>query len=433
MTSLSTSLKVAAIFEIIVAAISGSVFPFIYVKFMKDDEDLDGPRKVSRASHPGHGSNKNDLDSQPLFFMLKALSCGIIVGVAVLHLLPDADESLAEEYDYPVSFATCCLGIMLCLVCEQFAMWIATDVGAKDEYHERREMLSGEALLGRLMSGVDTGSSYNQSSYFGSEMDFDHSHAAHHVAVKPSNSRELDHAHEHQHAHGHEHGHDHGSCQSSPSAATNSMGHDHAHGLASPPSGDIHTQRSHASVSGARRTRYESNCEMGMAVHVFANANDARSLLKAYVLECAIAVHSVIMGLSLGAMDDSDITNIKVLMVAYGIHQLLEGVSLGCAISATRLSFNKIAGLVGFFACTLPFGIILGLLISSSTESSTGELVKGYANGIAAGILIYVGMVEMMADEFSHALVVNDYGLKAKMALLLGFGMGTMALLATWA
>lgn len=428
MASLSTSLKVGAIFEIMAAAILGSVFPFMYVKLVgEEEEQAEGPRKLSHAGH-GHEASKKQLDSQPLFFMLKALACGIIVGVALLHLLPDADESLAEEYDYPVSYATCCLGVILCLVCEQFAMWIATD-NNQDEYRERKDMISGEALLGRLMSGVDTGSSYNQSSYFGSEAEFDHSHNIH--AARPNNSREHD--------HGHEHGHDHSNC-APPSGRVASSG-DHAHGhdhelIASQGSGDIARVRSHPSnlsVTGARKIRYESNCEMGMAVQVFANADDARSLLKAYVLEGAIAVHSVIMGLSLGAMGEADVNQIKILMVAYGIHQLLEGVSLGCAISATQLSFNKIVGLVGFFVFTLPFGIILGISISSSTESATGEQIKGFANGIAAGILIYVSMVEMMADEFSHALVVNDYGLKAKMILLLGFGIGTMALLATWA
>ena len=179
--------------------------------------------------------------------------------------------------------------------------------------------------------------------------------------------------------------------------------------------------------------RYESNCELGMAVNFLANAKDTKSLLKAYVLEGAIAVHSIIMGISLGALADDEATNIKVLMIAYGIHQFLEGVSLGCAISATRLSFGKISGLISFFMCTLPTGIIVGICISSSTESQTGIYVEGFANSIAAGILIYVSMVEMLADEFSHDLVVDNYPLKIKMILLMMIGVGTMALLAVWA
>ncbi len=179
--------------------------------------------------------------------------------------------------------------------------------------------------------------------------------------------------------------------------------------------------------------RQESNCELGMAVKLFANANDTKTLLKAYVLEGAIAVHSIIMGVSLGTMGKSDLSAIKVLMIAYGIHQLLEGISLGCAISATQLSSGRMAGLIMFFVCTLPSGIILGIGISSSTESQAGDIVEGFANGIAGGILLYVSMVEMLADEFSNVKVVNNYPLKVQMMVMMVIGLGAMALLATWA
>jgi hypothetical protein len=70
-------------------------------------------------------------------------------------------------------------------------------------------------------------------------------------------------------------------------------------------------------------------CEVGAVVAVFANANDPRALLKAYVLEGAIAVHSIIMGVSLGSMQKDELANIKILMIAYAVHQFLEGISLG--------------------------------------------------------------------------------------------------------
>ena len=88
--------------------------------------------------------------------------------------------------------------------------------------------------------------------------------------------------------------------------------------------------RSHSrqlSVSNSR-SRMDS-CEVGAVVAVFANANDPRALLKAYVLEGAIAVHSIIMGISLGSMQNDELTNIKILMIAYAVHQFLEGISLG--------------------------------------------------------------------------------------------------------
>lgn len=241
---------------------------------------------------------------------------------------------------------------------------------------------------------------------------------------------------DHDHGHGHDSGHDH---KAHDHNGHGHDGHDHDNervfsqsGIRSRRVGSSSAIGRTVSVSG-RPVRFESNCELGMAVRLFANANDTKTLLKAYVLEGAIAVHSIIMGISLGAMGGDEVMDIKVLMIAYGIHQSLEGISLGCAISAADLSRNKILGLIGFFACTLPFGILIGLTISSATESEAGDIIAGFSNGIASGILIYVSMVEMMADEFSNKIVIDDYALKFKMILSIMVGIGTMALLAIWA
>lgn len=346
MMSDATILKLVSVLEIALASLAGGCLPFLYLR-------------SKRSEHSGEIIV--ELDSQPMFFILKALSCGIIIGVALLHLLPDADELLSEHFDYPVCFAAAGLGIVLCLICEQLAMWI---VSTSDSDH----------------------------SVHGLSLEVDSNDVNHPLLVEDrTNSR---------------------------SRRVSSSG-------ALVPGRTI-------SVSG-RPIRFESNCEIGMAVRFLASANDTKTLLKAYVLEGAIAVHSVIMGISLGALEDDDISEIRVLMVAYGIHQTLEGISLGCAISAADLSTGKVAGLLGFFSGTLPVGILIGILIASSTESRSGEIIAGFANGIASGILIYVSMVEMMADEFSNKVVVNDYALKAKIILAIVIGIGVMSLLAVWA
>ena len=99
-------LKIGAIFEIMSAAILGAGFPFLYIYYNKNKSDYD---------------NDIDFDSKPIFFILKSISCGVIIGVALLHLLPDSQETLSEEYTYPVTFALIGVGIVLCLTCEQFA------------------------------------------------------------------------------------------------------------------------------------------------------------------------------------------------------------------------------------------------------------------------------------------------------------------------
>ena len=338
-----TTLKVISIFEIALASLAGACFPFLYLLFCQSEGQT-----ISRGS----------LDSEPIFFLLKALSCGIILGVALCHLLPDADELLGDRWEYPVCFASCGLGIMLCLICEQFAMWIVSTT-------RNSEVVDGKSIE-PLLEGDKAGNAMSE-------------HRSHSQSLQRR----------------------------------------------------ISGQRT-VSISG-RPVRFESNCELGMAVNMFSNISDTKTLLKAYVLEGAIAVHSVIMGVSLGALGNGDIAVIKVLMIAYGFHQLLEGISLGCAISATDLDVRKIVGLVVFFSGTLPIGIVIGLSMASATESDTGETIAGFANALAAGILLYVSLVEMLADEFSNNVVVNNYALKTKMILCITGGIGIMALLALWA
>ena len=44
----------------------------------------------------------------------------MIIGVALLHLAPDADENLGEEYEYPVTFLL--MGYDdTCIICNYFS------------------------------------------------------------------------------------------------------------------------------------------------------------------------------------------------------------------------------------------------------------------------------------------------------------------------
>jgi solute carrier family 39 (zinc transporter), member 1/2/3 len=331
------SLKIIAFVEIMLSSLCGAGLPFLYIHFKKFDYE--------------------SLDKEPLFFILKSISCGVIIGVALIHLLPDGDEALSEHYSYPVSSLMTGVGIVLSLAMEQFTMWIVTTTTpGQDDGHVQGPR---ESLL-----------------------DNDH-----HASSRKSHERTLDY------------------LSKTRSASTAEM---------------IATKRG------------QSVCEADLIVQVFADANDTRTLLKAYILECAIAVHSIIMGISLGGMGAGETGSIKVLMIAFSIHQFLEGISLGCAISSADLPRSRTVGLITFFICALPVGILIGIGISSE-ETLTTTVIEGIVNSIAAGILIYVSMVEMMADEFGNEIVRNNYLLKTQMIIGIALGIAGMAVLAIWA
>ena len=156
--------------------------------------------------------------------------------------------------------------------------------------------------------------------------------------------------------------------------------------------------------------------------------------LQAYVLEAAIAVHSVIIGISLGVLHQpSDAQTVRVLIVAYTVHQVLEGISLGCCILDANLGIKKIIGLTLFFALSVPCGICIGMMSKSIMDTTFAAATAGCINAVAAGTLLYIGLVEMLAEELHGPGVRKNFLLKLKMILYVFIGGFIMAILAIWA
>ncbi|EYU28997.1 hypothetical protein MIMGU_mgv1a023045mg, partial [Erythranthe guttata] len=109
----------------------------------------------------------------------------------------------------------------------------------------------------------------------------------------------------------------------------------------------------------------------------------------AMVLELGIIVHSIVIGLSLGASNNT--CSIKGLIAALCFHQMFEGMGLGGCILQAEYKFIKKAAMAFFFSVTTPFGIALGLALASSyKENSPRSLITvGLLNASSAGLLLY--------------------------------------------
>ncbi|KAH0853435.1 hypothetical protein HID58_093210 [Brassica napus] len=120
----------------------------------------------------------------------------------------------------------------------------------------------------------------------------------------------------------------------------------------------------------------------------------------AMVLELGIIVHSVVIGLSLGAT--SDICTIKGLIAALCFHQMFEGMGLGgCILQAEYTNMKKFL-MAFFFAITTPFGIALGIALSTvyRDNSPSALITVGLLDACSAGLLIYMALVDLLAAEF---------------------------------
>ncbi|KAJ7509687.1 ZIP-like iron-zinc transporter [Mycena galericulata] len=153
------------------------------------------------------------------------------------------------------------------------------------------------------------------------------------------------------------------------------------------------------------------------------------------ILEFGVLLHSVLIGLTL-AVDEG----FKILFVVIVFHQTFEGLGLGSRLAFIQLPprYNYVPVVAALiYGISTPVGIAVGLAIRSTYNpgSTTASIVSGVLDSLSAGILIYTGLVELLAHEFlfNKEMMNSSNG---KLAYALGtmlLGCGVMALLGKWA
>ncbi|ONK77109.1 uncharacterized protein A4U43_C02F3190 [Asparagus officinalis] len=104
-------------------------------------------------------------------------------------------------------------------------------------------------------------------------------------------------------------------------------------------------------------------------------------------------------------------------------------------ISQAKFKARSMAIMILFFSLTTPVGIAIGIGISSvyNENSPTALIVEGILNAAAAGILIYMALVDLLAADFMNPKVQGKGILQAAVNMSLLVGAGLMSLLAKWA
>ncbi|QPG76268.1 hypothetical protein FOA43_003654 [Brettanomyces nanus] len=315
---------------------------------------------------------------QVCFFLAKYFGSGVIVATAFIHLLEPASDNLSSEclggvfLEYPLAFGICL--IML------FVMFFA-------------ELLAYKWMETRGME--DDGSSNSHShSHFGDESMF----------VRPAASDE----------------------KLNTDLAANPAEQE---GLA-------RGQQWDADHYGHERIHQDPEV-IGTEIDNKAKERYTANLLNVFVLEFGIIFHSVFIGLTLACSGDEFVS----LYIVLVFHQTFEGLGLGTRIALvewpkTRRWTPWILALA--YAFTTPISIAIGLGVRNSYPpySRTALIVNGVFDSISAGILIYTGLIELMAHEFLFSDEFNGKGGFKKMLwafFVMCIGAGLMALLGRWA
>ncbi|KAL5713595.1 hypothetical protein ACHQM5_015657 [Ranunculus cassubicifolius] len=168
-------------------------------------------------------------------------------------------------------------------------------------------------------------------------------------------------------------------------------------------------------------------------IHGSTRAELIRHRVISHVLELGIVVHSVIIGISLGASDNS--STVKTLLIALSFHQFFEGMGLGGCISQAKFKVQAVVVMSLFFALTTPIGIAIGIGISNvyKENSPTALIVEGVLDSASAGILVYMALVDLLAADFMSAKVQGSMKLLLEVIGFLLLGVGLMSTLAMWA
>lgn len=153
------------------------------------------------------------------------------------------------------------------------------------------------------------------------------------------------------------------------------------------------------------------------------------------ILEFGVIFHSVIIGLNLGTAGSEFNTLYPVLV----FHQSFEGLGLGARMSSIpfpkRLQWSQWALCAGY-GLTTPIAIAVGLGLRTTYDSGSfaANVVSGVLDSISAGILIYTGLVELLARDFLfNPERTRDTMRLTFMIACVFVGAGVMALLGKWA
>ncbi|KAJ5050652.1 uncharacterized protein L3040_002527 [Drepanopeziza brunnea f. sp. 'multigermtubi'] len=162
----------------------------------------------------------------------------------------------------------------------------------------------------------------------------------------------------------------------------------------------------------------------------------AAQMTSIFILEFGVIFHSIFIGLTLAVTGDE----FTVLYTVLAFHQTFEGLGLGSRLATASWPRSKswMPWVLGSaFGITTPIAIAIGLGVRSSFKPESPEtlVIQGVFDSISAGILIYTGLVELMAHEFMFSVEMRKSSMKMVLFAYgcMCMGAGLMAVLGKWA
>lgn len=158
----------------------------------------------------------------------------------------------------------------------------------------------------------------------------------------------------------------------------------------------------------------------------------AAQMTAIFILEFGVLFHSVFIGLTLAVAGD----DFTILYIVLAFHQTFEGLGLGSRLATASWPRKKhwmpwLLGVLYGLATPIAIAIGLGVRKTLAPNSQHTRIVNGIFDSISAGILIYTGLVELMAHEFMFNQEMRKSSLKIMLFALscMCVGAGLMSVL----
>lgn len=352
------------------------------------------------------------------FFIAKFFGSGVIIATAFVHLLQPANEALSNDClggtfaEYPWAFGICLMSL--------FALFFT-------------EIVSHYFVSKSLGDNHEHGPEHSHSHY--------HSQGSDHDYIKET---------DHLHSDGMDEDEDDiTSHMDSEVSITNKQNiyikeFKSKQDLEDNPQ-DPSTSSNHNVSQLSQPGKYHYSHEMthqdlsqiGTPVEEEDKEKYLNQIMAVTILEAGVLFHSVFIGLSLSVSGEE----FETLFIVLTFHQMFEGLGLGTRIAETNWPRSKRSTpwlMALAFSLTCPVAVAIGIGVRKSwvPGSRKALIANGVFDSISSGILIYTGLVELMAHEF---LFSNQFkgpgGLKRMVAayIVMCLGAGLMALLGKWA
>lgn len=317
------------------------------------------------------------------FFIAKFFGSGVIVATAFIHLLQPANEALSDDClggilaEYPWAFGICLMSLFLLFLVE-----IVSHHLIEGAFREEESMMDDDK---KFLDDSDSEDLTGKEKVLFRDLKLNH--------TDKENRPE----------------------QQSKRIFTGVPGEGH-----------YDHQKNHQDLS-----------QIGTPLQEEDKENYASQMLAVMFLEFGVIFHSVFIGLSLAVSGDE----FETLFIVLVFHQMFEGLGLGTRIAETNWPKNKrytpwLMALA--FSLTTPIAVAIGIGVRHSfiPGSRKALISNGVFDSISSGILIYTGLVELMAHEFLFSNEFKGHGGFKKMIvayIIMCFGAGLMALLGKWA